>query len=257
MGCEHTNVAAVCYFYSLRSQLHRWCSNKLWPIDGGKVSYYFQSACPYVDLICFCTVAKFCSLPPSGFPVLEHITGNISCQNPVLILLEGRFVFFVHDRICGKVWLFGSGVPSAGSIPNQTLGTECSVSFCLCGVLLAVLRGPSVFSVQELCGAAHLLRSNLLAASAPLTETRTCPHSTLLHPEARSLRGEGAVELRWGTERPSRQETAPHGPGSQRSHPRFLLVWLCTGGLNPLLLLKPGRARRVCACFSWICALGI
>lgn len=132
MGCEHTNVAAVCYFYSLRS--HRWCSNKLWPIDGDKVSYYFQSVCPYVDVICFCTVAKFCCLPPSGFPVLEHITGNISCQNPVLILLEGRFVFFVHDRICGKVWLFGSGVPSAGSIPNQTLGRV----FCI----FLLVRGP-------------------------------------------------------------------------------------------------------------------
>lgn len=100
--------------------------------------------------------------------------------------------------------------------------------------------------------------SDLLTASAPLTETRTCPLSPLSQPEARSLRGKEAVpaERRWGSERSSTQESAPHGPGHILRSSRLqcaLEIWLSDGAagcwsrrrrLPELLPLKPVRGQR-------------
>lgn len=116
-----------------------------------------------------------------------------------------------------------------------------------------------MFSVQKHCGAVHLLSSDLLTASAPLTETRTCPLNPLSQPEARSLRGKEAVpaERRCRSERSSTQASVPHGPGSQRltscAPPGLGVRWRSdslTGcwsrrrRLAELLSLKPVRGQR-------------
>lgn len=121
-----------------------------------------------------------------------------------------------------------------------------------------------MFSVQKRCRAVHLLSSEILTTSAPLTETRTCPLSPLSQPVTRSLRGKEAVpaERRWGSERSPTQESAPHGPGSQRltscAPPGFSVRWTSDGAagccsrrrrLAELLPLKPMRGQRPPASF--------